>query len=167
MFLASRCFSCFSSEENENLLFSSCNIAHQLWSWHLSIMGSDPPPPLSPSLIWKAIANDGDVNGRKCAAAIFFHAISVLWSLCNDSKHQGKKPSLQRATLLLMDRLKAMATSQPVQSHPLPPHPILVDLGLVSYFFFCSGFGFSNGFCFCLASVFRIFVAVFSLYIGG
>ena len=129
--LASICYSCFNSEENDFHLFFSCNIDQQLWSWLLCMMGSVPPPPFSPSLIWKVFANNGDAIGRSCAAAIFFNVISVLWSLRNDSKHDGKKPSMHRAKLLLMDRLKGMAISQSVEPHPLPSHPILGHFGLV------------------------------------
>lgn len=130
--LACKCFSCSSSEEDESHLFFSCNLAYQFWTWLLSILGSVSPPAFTPSFIWQAFANGGDANGRKCIAAIFLHVISVLWFLRNGSKHQGRKLSLHRAKLLLMDRLKGMAISQPAQSHPLPVHQILVHFALVS-----------------------------------
>ncbi|XXG86601.1 hypothetical protein AAC387_Pa11g1463 [Persea americana] len=181
MSLASRCFSCFSSEETESHLyfscfsseetesplFFSCNLAYQFWFWLLSIIGSVPPSHLSPSFIWEAIAYDGDANGRKCATAIFFHAISILWSLRNGSKYQGRKRSLQRAKFLFLNRLKGMAISQLVLIHPLPAHPILVQFGLVSYSFVMLCFSISMVYASCLVPLFRSSAFAFSHCIRG
>ena len=76
--MASRCNSCFSSKETDSHLFFSCNLSQHFESRLLSLDGCSPSFPLSTTYIWTTIAYDGDASGRKCAAAIFFHTISVL-----------------------------------------------------------------------------------------
>ncbi|RWR90879.1 putative receptor-like protein kinase [Cinnamomum micranthum f. kanehirae] len=88
------------------------------------------PSPLSASVIWKTITEDGHVSGRKCAVAIIFHAIFVLWSLQNDSKHNNRKPSLERAKLILLDRLKGMVASVPSLNSNLP-NPDVFSFGVL------------------------------------
>ena len=46
----------------------------------------------------------------------------------NDSKHNSKKPSLERAKLIFLDRLKGMASSVPGSNLNLPLQPILILL---------------------------------------
>lgn len=110
--LASRCYNCLCGEESDLHLFFSCNLANQLWHRLPSPYGVQPSSPFSASAICTTLATDRDVLGRKFAASIFFHAIFVLWSLRNDSKHNSRKPSLERAKLIFMDRLKWQVRSQ-------------------------------------------------------
>ncbi|XXG77318.1 hypothetical protein AAC387_Pa08g1490 [Persea americana] len=125
--LASRCHNRFTGEETYLDLFFSCNLAQLLWNWLFSPCRTQLPSSLSASTIWKTIATAGDVHGRNCAAAIFFHAIFAFWSIRNDSKRSSKKPSLERVKVILLDRLKGMAIY--VQGVNLPPHPILAYFG--------------------------------------
>lgn len=136
MSMASSCYSCFSYVETDIHLFFSCNLAQQFWSCLISLNGSSPPSPLSATTIWTVIAYNGDAHGRKCAAAIFFHAISILWSLRNDSKHHDRKPSLHKAKLLFLDRMKRMVSTMSILNFKILAHPILVLLGVVAYFVF-------------------------------
>ena len=76
--IASRCFN---DEESDSHLFFSCDLAIQLWNWILNLYGVHHPPLHYASDIWATLAKGKDVLGRKCAAAIFFHSIFVLWSL--------------------------------------------------------------------------------------
>lgn len=52
MYLASRCYSYFSSKETNLHMFFSCNLAHHFWSWLLSLFGCSSSFPLSPTYIW-------------------------------------------------------------------------------------------------------------------
>lgn len=130
--LASRCYSCFRVEESDVHLFFEYLLAQQLWSWLLSLMGLSLSSPLFPSVIWVAIAHDGNVPRRKIAVVIFFHAISVLWFLRNESKHSNRKPSMPRVKIIFLDRMKGLASSMLVQSLPRQVHHILVQLRVLT-----------------------------------
>lgn len=97
--MASKCCYSLSNDETELHLF------FQLWTWLLSHVGPTPYFPLSASASWTAIAQGVDVVGRKSVAAIFFHVISILWSLWNDSNHYNQKPSLARAKFIFLDHM--------------------------------------------------------------
>eukprot|EP00268_Persea_americana_P034048 TRINITY_DN3367_c1_g2_i10.p2 TRINITY_DN3367_c1_g2~~TRINITY_DN3367_c1_g2_i10.p2 ORF type:complete len:140 (+),score=28.23 TRINITY_DN3367_c1_g2_i10:1115-1534(+) len=104
--MASQCYNCLSEEESDLHLFFSCKLAQQLWNWMPSPFGTQQLPPLSASFIWKSLSNGSDASGRKCAAAIFLHATSVLWFIRNDLKHNSRKSSLERAKKIFMDHIK-------------------------------------------------------------
>lgn len=103
--MASKCHNYFGSEESDLHLLFSCKLAHFFLSWLLSPCGTLSTCPLSVIVIWRVISIDKDVTGRKCTATIFFHAISVLWLLRNDSKHHNQKPSLEKASQVDVCRL--------------------------------------------------------------
>eukprot|EP00268_Persea_americana_P029314 TRINITY_DN28361_c1_g1_i2.p1 TRINITY_DN28361_c1_g1~~TRINITY_DN28361_c1_g1_i2.p1 ORF type:complete len:121 (-),score=18.88 TRINITY_DN28361_c1_g1_i2:222-584(-) len=98
----------------------------------LSLCGVTLIPPLSASTIWQSIAKDRVVPGRKCASAIFFHAISGLWTLRNYSKHNCQQPSLKKAKSLFQVRLQNLVALVSGMASSLTPHPILVLLGVIS-----------------------------------
>lgn len=124
--LTSRCHNCFSEEESDLHLFFTCSLAKKIWCWLLSFCVVRVPSSFSAASIWDSIAKDGDGSGRKCAAAIFLHAIFVLWQLRNDSKHSSRVPSLLRAQAVLLDRLKCMVINLSFRPEFFPsfsPHP--------------------------------------------
>ena len=128
--MASRCYNCLLNEESDLHLFLFCNLAQALWYWIFRLCGIPPPFPLTATAIWGAIFADWDVLGRKCVAAIFFHAISILWILRNDSKHNNRQPSIDRAKLIFVDHIKGVILFLPVVMVSPTLHPILVFLGL-------------------------------------
>ncbi|XXG64316.1 hypothetical protein AAC387_Pa05g2300 [Persea americana] len=105
--MASRCHNCLLSEESDSHLFFSYNLANALWSWLLPPYGYILPAPTSAAAIWDAISLGGDASGSHLAAAIFFHAIFILWLLRNDSKHNGQKHYKKKA----QQRPKVSATA--------------------------------------------------------
>ena len=123
--LASRCHNCLDEEENDLHLFFFRPLAQQFWLWMLSLCGTSLLPPLSASSIWHSIAKGRDVSEKKCAAAIFLHAISVLSTLRNDSKHKSLQPSLKKAQSLFQVRLQNLVASVPDMASSVMPHPVL------------------------------------------
>lgn len=78
--MASRCSS-FSNDKTELLLFFSCNLAQQLWTWLLNHGSPTPYFPLSASTIWTAIAQGVDVPGRRiCRSNLLPHHLYPLVS---------------------------------------------------------------------------------------
>eukprot|EP00268_Persea_americana_P012881 TRINITY_DN15545_c1_g1_i1.p1 TRINITY_DN15545_c1_g1~~TRINITY_DN15545_c1_g1_i1.p1 ORF type:complete len:203 (-),score=27.55 TRINITY_DN15545_c1_g1_i1:1412-2020(-) len=88
-YMASRCYNCLFSEESDHHRFFFSNMAQPLWYWLLKPCGIPPSFPLTATAIWGGISADRDVSGRKCSAAIFFHAISILWLHRNDLEHNN------------------------------------------------------------------------------
>lgn len=98
--------------------------SYSFWVWLISHFGVQLPLPLSASTIWMIFSMRKDVLGRQCAAATFFHAIFVLWTLRNDSKHKSRKPSPVKAKLILLDQLQGMVRSSS-NAAGQPPLPVL------------------------------------------
>ncbi|XXG63643.1 hypothetical protein AAC387_Pa05g1783 [Persea americana] len=138
--MASRCYSYHTDGESDLHLFFSCPLAHQLWYWLLSQVGSPPAPPLSASSVWSALAMGVDSPRMKTAAAIFFQVINTLWFLRNEAKHRSKMLSLKKAQLVFQDRICGMFKSS--SGMATPSHPILRALGWGDELssFFPSGF---------------------------
>ena len=99
------------------------NLANALYS-------NPPPASTSAAAIWEVISNVGDVSGRKWAATIFLHAISIVWLLRNDAKHNNWKSTLERAKVIFEDQIKGMIISLSAVKVTIYPHLILVFLGM-------------------------------------
>ena len=80
--------------------------------------------------MWDAISLGGDAFGRHLTAAVFFHAISILCLLRNDSKHNGRKPSLEHAKVFFVDRIRGMIISLKSVEVDIYHRPILMFLGM-------------------------------------
>ena len=102
--LASRCHNCHLSEESDYHLFFSCNLTNALRSWLLAPYVFLHPAPTTSTAIWEVTG--GDVSNRQLAAAVFFHAISILCLLRNDSKHNNRKSTLEHAKVIFEDRIR-------------------------------------------------------------
>lgn len=127
--MASSYYICHLWEETGTHLLFPCRLANALWSRLLDLCRYPPPTPSSVVAIWNVIFDVGDLSGR--ATAIFFHAISIIWLLWNDAKHNNQKPTLQRAKVIFEDRIKGMIISLSTGKDTIHPHPIFIALGLV------------------------------------
>ena len=98
--MASGCHNCHLSEESNYHLLCSCNMVNALWSWLLAPCGSTLPAPTSAVAIWEVVSLGGDASGRQLVAAVFFHAICILWLFRNDPKHNGRKSTIECAEVI-------------------------------------------------------------------
>ena len=130
MLLASRYYICHLGEESDSHLFFCCSLATAFWSWLVHLWHRSLPGPLSIATIWKVFSKVGDGSGRKCAAAIFFLSISILWHLWNEAKHSNRKASLQSAKAIFVDIINGMIISMSKGTTLVYPHPILQSLGI-------------------------------------
>lgn len=128
--LASRCPIRLSSKESDLHLFFSCSLVYAIWSWLLSATAGT---------IWSVLSLGREGFGRS-AVTIFFHAISFLWLLRNDSKYNGKKASFSRAKTILVECLKEISKHPPSLSSKqfLPPGPYFSGSNLPLIFFLAS-----------------------------
>ena len=124
--LASRCHNCHQSEESDYHIFFSYNLANALRSWLLTPCGCSLSVLSSVIAIWDAIFLGGDAFRRQLAVAVFFHAISILWLLCNDSKNNGRKPTIEHAKVLFADRIRGLIISLNTVKGDIYHHPILM-----------------------------------------
>lgn len=125
--MASRCYFCHSNSESDLHLFFSYSLAYQFWHWLLSLDGSPLAFTLSASSVWSALIKVVDGHGRKSAAAIFFQAIYILWSIRNAAKHRSIRPSLKKVQLFFHDSCSDLFRSS--SGKTTPSHPILRSLG--------------------------------------
>lgn len=100
--MVSRCHNCHLSEEFDYHLFFSYNLENVLWSWLLAPCGFTLPALTSVAAIWEAISLVGDASERQLAVAVFFHSISILWLLRNNSEHNGRRSTIERAKVIVV-----------------------------------------------------------------
>jgi len=130
--MASRCHNYHLSEELGSHIFFSYNLANALWSWLLVPCGYTLLAPTFAAAIWEAISFEGDASGRQLVDVAFFHAISILWLLRNDSKHNGRKSTIERAKVIFVDRIRGMIISLNSVKVDIFHHPIFLFLGMVN-----------------------------------
>ena len=107
--------------------FFQCDLSISLWKWLFSLEGISCPNNPSVDFIWTTLSIGRDNYGKKSAAAVFFHPIS-LWTFCNDSKLNNIRPSLTRAKYMFKERISDLLGTLPDRINVQQLHPVVLSL---------------------------------------